>query len=315
VTFTHPFWLLLLALVPVLAVVYALAQRRKPRFTIRFTALDMVDRVIGEAPRWRRHVPPVLALAGLSSLAIAAAGPATETLVDRPGGTVVLAVDVSPSMMAEDVRPSRMDAARAAVRRFADVAPDDLRVGLVSFAGSAQLEVPPSRDRQHLLDVVDDLDFRSETSLADALRQSAAATALPSGTIGSTGARSVILLSDGGSTVRASEEPVAAAELTADGVTVDTVAFGTQDGKVTLGGETLQVPVDPEPLRTVAEVTGGRFAAAETATELLETYAGFGDALVTEVALEDVGRFFLLGGVVLLVAAAVVSQRWFGRIL
>jgi Ca-activated chloride channel family protein len=314
VTFAHPAWLLLLPAVASLGVAYLLAQRRRPRFTVRFTSLDLLERVATEQPRWRRHLPPGLALLGLAALATAAAGPAVETTTERSGDTVILALDVSPSMMARDVAPSRFAAAQAAVERFVEVVPPRVDVGLVSFAGSARLDVPPTSDRGFLVDAVERLEFRSETSLAEALRQSAAAARLGSAGEGESAQGALILLSDGGSTVGPPEAPVVD-ELRASGLAVSTVAFGTDAGTVTLGGETVPVPADPDPLRRIAEATGGQFIEATTGQELLAAYTTLGSSTVTVPTTADVSRFLLLAAALLLAGAGVLAQRWFGRVV
>ena len=307
-TFAAPGRLGLLAVVVVMTAAYLLAQRRRPRYAVRFTNLDLLDVVAPDRPGLRRHLPAVALLASACALVLALAEPARSVVVSRPAGAVVVAVDVSPSMMATDVRPNRLAAAREAVARFADMLPARIRLGLVSFAGTAVVVVPPTSDHDLVRRALDRLQYRSNTAIAEAIHAALDALA----TDPAPGASGVVVLSDGASTTG---RPVATAEqrARAAGVPVSTIAFGTTGGTVALGGETLSVPPDGATLRAVAGATGGRFFEAASAAELSDVYRTIGRSVSTTTELKDVTAWFTGAALFALLLASALALAWFAR--
>lgn len=309
VTFLHPSRLALLAVVAALAGSYVLAQRRRPRYAVRFTNLDLLDVVAPSRPGIRRHVPAVVVLAAAAAMVLGLARPARTVHVARRSGTLVVAVDVSPSMMATDVSPDRLAAARTAVGRFSDLLPPRIRLGLVTFAGTAHVLVPPTSDRQLVRQALTQLRFRSETSLGEAIHASLDAL----GATGVPDAAGIVILSDGASTTGRPDEQ-AAERAQAAGVPVSTIAFGTGSGSVVLGGETVSVPPERRVLRQIAALTGGRFFEAASAAELNGVYETVGESVATAEERRDVSGWFVGTAFALVILASALSLAWFARL-
>lgn len=307
-TFTEPSRLGLLAVAVALAVTYGVAQRRRLRYALRFTNLELLDVVAPSGPGIRRHIPACLVLAAVTAMVLGLARPARTAPVARRSGTVVLAIDVSPSMMATDVSPSRLAAARTAVGRFSDLVPDRIRLGLVTFAGSAQVLVPPTSDHDLVRRALMQLPFRSETSLGEAIHASLDALAAT----GVTEAAGIVVLSDGASTA-GRPETEAAERARAAGVPVSTIAFGTRSGTVVLGGETVSVPPDPITLQRISSATGGRFYSAASGDELTAVYRSIGSSVTTSEERRDLTTWFVGAAFALVIAASALSLVWFSR--
>jgi Ca-activated chloride channel family protein len=308
-TFAAPARLGLLALVAGLALAYVLAQRRRPRYAVRFTNLDLLDVVAPDRPGLRRHLPPIVLLASAAAMVVALAEPARPVLVTRATGAVMVAVDVSPSMMATDVPPSRLAAAQEAVARFAELLPEQIELGLVAFAGTAVVAVPPSADHELVRRALDHLQFRSQTAVGEAIHASLDAL----GTDRGAGESGVVVLSDGATTTGRPDDAAAQRARTA-GVPVSTIAFGTPGGTVVLGGETLSVPPDGPALRAIADATGGRFFVAASSAELAEVYRTIGRSVTTTGELEDLTAWFVSAALVALLLASALALAWFARL-
>ncbi len=261
-SFASPEWLWLLLVPAVLVGGYVLAQRRRARYALTLTTVDLLRSVMPRRPQWRRHLPPALLLLGLVALALGLANPVHQV----PGPSiVVLAVDVSPSMRATDVTPTRFEAMKRVGGTFLDQLPGGVPVGLVSFAGTARIEAVPTVDHQQVAGRLAQLTLRSNTSLADAVRASldAVRTAnrpgLPAG---------VVLISDGGS----GAEPLLGQALDTaveNNVSVSTIALGTPAGRITLASGPMAVPVEATDLHTIAQTTHGlSFDAASTSRRI-----------------------------------------------
>ena len=315
-------WLLL---VPVaLAVVYVAAQLRRPRYAVRFTNLDLLDVVAPRRPNWRRHVSAAFLILGLAAMAVALARPARAEEVPVQRATVVLAIDVSLSMMATDVPPSRLDAARAAAADFVAQAPEEVRIGLVAFNAAASVRVAPTTDRVALGRAIDTLELGEGTAIGEAIFTSLDVLEADRATLGvdetadEAGADTppperIVVMSDGETTQgRPNSEGVAAAQEAR--VPVSTVAFGTESGVIEIDGTISYVPVAPGPLREIAEATGGQFY--ETATEqgLTEVFTEIGSQTGSETKNVEIGRYFVWVGGGLTLAAAIASLLWFSRL-
>jgi Ca-activated chloride channel family protein len=276
-------WLLAVA---ALAVAYVAVQQWRRRTTLRFTAIDLLDRVAPHRPGWRRHVVAGLQLLGLAAGVVAIARPIErETVRTESEGRILVLFDVSLSMMATDVDPSRLEAAKQAARDFVDQVDPNVEVGLISFSGVVTNEVQPTLDREALDRGIGNLELAESTAIGDAL---VAGTRLLTNLADSSGNSTnedvapgaIVLLSDGETTVG---RPTAeGAQAAADaGVPVFTIAFGTPDGTITdpVSGETVPVPVQPGPLQDVADQTGGASYEAATGSELADAYSKIQDSL------------------------------------
>lgn len=313
--FLSPAWLLLLFGVLALAGVYLWAQARKKQYAVRFTNLPLLESVAPSRPGWRKHV--VAGVFGLSAilLVLALARPARTVDVPREEATIVLAIDTSLSMEATDVAPTRIEAAQQAATTFVENLPDDLLLGVVSFSGTTALEVPPSTDRQAAVNAIAGLDLDQGTAIGEGIFSSLDAIAdVPADPDGQAPPAVIVLLSDGETTVgRDDEDAVAAA--TEAGVPVSTIAFGTQEGIVEIEGEVVSVAVDEPALQAIADGTGGQSFSALSEDELQSVYASIGSQVGYEQEERDISRWFLAGGLVVLMVCGGLSLAWSSRIL
>ncbi|GID30784.1 VWA domain-containing protein [Paractinoplanes brasiliensis] len=314
-TWLSPERLWLLLGVAALAVAYVVAQRRRSKYAVRFTNLKLLDRVAPKRPGWRRHLPASLFLAMLGLLVVGFAQPQAEVRVPRERATVLVAVDVSRSMLAADVAPNRLDAAKAAARGFVEDLPEQFNVGLVGFAGQASVFVPPGTDRTQLGAGIDRLADGSAgqagtaigDAIASALEQIRSVDAAADEDVPP--AR-VIVLSDGANT--SGQDPAEAARMATElGVPVDTISFGTAAGTI---GDGQQVPVDGETLRSVADATGGRYFEATSTEELRDAYGDIGSSVGYQTEVRDVSARFIGIGLGLALIAALASMFWFARL-
>ncbi len=315
-SFEAPSLLLGLLLVPVAALGYWLVQRRPSPYAVRYPNLAVLASVAASRPTWRRHLPAALLLAAIAVLLVAFARPTITMSTASERATVVLVVDVSGSMRARDVRPSRLSAAKAAMKGFLDQVPDQLRIGLVSFSDDPQVIVAPTVNREQLQQGIDYLDPGFGTAIGDAIARSVelAQTATAEGGEGSVArdgngqaVASVLLLSDGAQT-RGVLSPVQGAEKARDaGIPIYTVALGTDGGTIVVGppGQKQVVPVPPdrETLAAVAEATGGETFDAESADVLRAVYEGLGSRVGREDRPREVTYAFLAAGALLLTGA------------
>ncbi len=311
-TFLAPARLWLLAVPALLAAAYVAFQFRRPKYAVRFTNVELLDKVAPDRPGWRRHVPALVLLAALGALVLSIARPARAVEVPREEATVILALDVSLSMGADDVEPSRIEAAQAAARDFVAMVPDELRLGLVAFSGNAASLVAPTTERAPLLAAVDNLQLGEGTAIGEAIFTALDALVLDRPDVEELGA-AIVLLSDGETTVGRPDAAAAEAAV-ARGVPVSTVAFGTDAGFVVVQGETIPVPINEEALADVAEATGGQAFAADTAGELTSILEGVGAAVGFETEQREIGDWFAGLGLLLAAAAAAGSLVWFSRL-
>lgn len=309
-------WLWLLVPVAALAATYGFLQARRSSYVVRFTNVDLLATVAPRTPGWRRHVAAILFLGALASLVVALARPAREELVGIERATVVVAIDTSLSMQATDVAPSRFDAARAAARSFVDIVPEEVNIGLVSFAGTATIRVAPTTDRRAVERAIEDLALSESTAIGDAILASLAAVeTVPASEDGEPVPAQVVLLSDGETTAGTPNE-IAVAEAQDAGIPVSTIAFGTDEGEIELPEEPLPipVPVSEGALEEIAETTGGSFYRALTGEELNDVYRDIGRSVGHEVQLREIGSAFIALALVLLGAAGASSLVWFSRL-
>jgi Ca-activated chloride channel homolog len=323
-SFAWPIALTGLALVALALIAYLVAQRRRRRYAVRFTNLDLLENVVVDSPRWRRHIPAVLTLLALSALVVGMARPQVAVAVPREEATVILAMDSSGSMTATDVQPDRMTAAREAASSFVDGLPNGFRVGVVSFSNEADVVVPPTADHEEALRGLSALRADNGTALGDAIARSVdlGVTSLDEELAAAKDSETpvvVLLLSDGANTT-GDYEPLEAAQKAKDaGVPVYTVALGTDEGTVQgpdgYGGmRTIRVPPDPATLSQVAELTGGKFFEAADQNALESVYDEIGSQVGVEHEQRELTVFFTAAGAALLLLGGALSTLWFGRI-
>jgi Ca-activated chloride channel family protein len=311
VSFASPLVLLSIAALPLLGAGYAWLRRRPGRYSARFPGVPVLAGAVAATPLWRRHLPAAVAALALVALAVALARPHATVAVPVERASVVLVTDASRSMLATDVEPSRMDAARGAAEAFLDGVPEELRVGAVAFSTTPRSAVAPSHDRErvraHLASLNADGGTATGDGLAEALRllESDDKRRPPA---------AVVLLSDGETTT--GRDPVAVArQARAADVPIYTVALGTADGTITdSNGGTLPVPPDPETMVEIADASGGESFDVEDADQLDAVYERLGSQLATRPERREITAGFAAGGMALLLAAAGLSLRAGGRL-
>jgi Ca-activated chloride channel homolog len=319
VTFDWPLALLALLLIPLLVVLYVLRERRRTDFASGFASPALLPNVIDRAPGWRRHLPLILGLLGLTAIVLGVARPHATVNVKREEATIVLAIDVSRSMKADDVEPTRLNAARNAAKAFLGEVPEKYRVGVVSFATRAVVGVVPTEDRSLVEASLDTLSPGEGTAIGDAValstrvgqpRQQADQENAPP--------RSILLISDGARDGGAVDPQVAARRAKQLKMPVYTVLVGTEDGVIeeTLTGgfrQIIRVPPSPDTLRAIAQLSGGEFFTATDAEGLERVYEELGSRLGTRKESREIGDYFAGGAAAFLLAGGALSALWFRR--
>jgi len=339
----------LLAAVPVLAGGYVLLLRRRKKFAVRYSDLAMVREALGPGQRLRRHLPPLLFLMAIAIAIFGIARPTAVVTLPSEQRQIILAIDVSLSMRASDVQPSRLAAAQAAAKAFVQEQPADVRIGIVSFAGTAALVQPPTRDRDDLIAAIDRFELQRHTAIGSGIIV-ALATLFPDEQIevessgfggfssergrsksldqpskepknpvkvvppGSFPNGAIILLTDGRRTM--GPDPIKAARMAADhGVRIYTVGFGTAGGAhADVDGMSIFMRFDEETLKAIAEVTQGQYFHAGSADDLRKVYEMLNARFVLEKKETEITALTTALASLLLIAAATLSLLWTSRI-
>jgi len=348
-TFLWPQMLWLLAAVPVLAGGYVLLLRRRKKFAVRYSDLAIVREALGPGQRLRRHLPPLLFLMAIALAIFGIARPTAVVTLPSEQRQIILAIDVSLSMRASDVQPSRIAAAQAAAKAFVQEQPADVRIGIVSFAGTAALVQPPTRDRDDLIAAIDRFELQRHTAIGSGIIV-ALATLFPDEQIevesagfnsfssdrgrsksldqpskepkkqaklvppGSYPNGAIILLTDGRRTM--GPDPIKAARLAADhGVRIYTVGFGTAAGAhADVDGMSIFMRFDEEALKAIADVTQGQYFHAGSADDLRKVYETLNARFVLEKKETEVTALATAVASLLLIAAATLSLLWISRL-
>ena len=322
-SFASPLFLLLLLAVPAVAVGWVWLDRRRERAAGAWASPALLPNSVAPVPRVRRYAPLVLFLLALTFLLVGFARPQAVIKSKREGATVVLVMDVSASMQATDVKPSRLRAARSAAISFVDGLPDKYRVGVVTFADHVSVPVPPTYDRDRVKSVLSFSPAGEGTALTRAVVRAVGVARRAVGTVAADKTRppvAVLVISDGAQTQGRSTPRQAAAYARKRGVPVSTVAIGTQQGVVERklpGGytERIQVPADETALRALAGGSGGTFFRAAGATQLQAVYKQLGSRLALEKKRREVTPAAAGAALVFLLAGAAVSGTWFRRVV
>ena len=346
-TFLWPEFLWLLLALPLLVVLYVWLLRRKKKMALRYASLSIVKEALGPGQAIRRHIPPALFLLAVAAMLIAAARPQALVMLPSNQQTIILAMDVSGSMRATDVKPSRLEAAQMAAKTFLAEVPRHVKVGIVAFAGSAQVAQMPTTNREDLTVAIDRLQLQRATATGDAIVISLA-TLFPDAGIdldslnvargrsrgfaidaerkpkkeftpvapGSYTSAAIIMLTDGQRTT--GSDPLDAAKLAADrGVRIYTVGIGTTEGE-TIGfeGWSMRVRLDEETLKQIANKTSAEyFYAGTSAADLNKVYQSLSNRLTVEKKETEISALFALLAAGLALASAGLSLLWFNRIL
>jgi Ca-activated chloride channel homolog len=322
VTFLSSWRLLLLAGPAALLVAYLVAQRARRRAVVRFTTVDMLASVAPRRPGWQRHLPAAALLSALVLLVIGFAQPARAIRTPRQRATVVLTLDISGSMVSNDVVPSRLAAARQAAKNFANALPPGVKLGLVTFSTSASVLVSPTSDRSTVIAAIDNLQAAGGTATGDAILLALSAiAALPPGADGKAAPAAIVLMSDGAPTIGRGDQSPAEAVTSATaaakqaGVHINTIAFGTADGVVTIRGETVPVPWDPASMAQIASGSGGKTFTAQTAGQLKSVYSQIGRVVGYDVHRREITAWFTGIALALAMMAAIAALIWNQRLV
>jgi Ca-activated chloride channel family protein len=334
-TFLWPELLWLLLLLPLLVGAYVWVLRRKKKFALRYASLDIVKEAMGAGAGVRRHVPPALFLLALAVMILAIARPAATVTLPSQHETVILAMDVSGSMRAADVEPNRLVASQNAAKAFVAEQPENVRIGVVAFAGTATLAQAPTRNREEVVAAIDRFQLQRATAIGSAILVSLAtifpnsgidvatfnyeaskkAATSPPARPGSYNSAVIILLTDGQRTT--GPDSIQAARLAADrGVRIYTVGVGTTAGE-TIGfdGWSMHVRLDEETLKTIADLTRGEYFYAGNAFDLKKVYQTLNAKLVMESKKTEITALFAAAAAFVVVLSALLSLLWFNRIL
>jgi len=351
-SFEWPMALWLLLAVPGLVAAYLWLQRKRKKVALRYASLAVVREALGRSPGWRRYVPPVMLLVAITALILAAARPGARITLPSDHRTIVLAIDVSLSMRANDIEPTRIGAAQAAAKQFVQAQPSDVRLALVSFAGSAAVVQPPTRNRDDLVAAIDRLELQRHTAIGSGILTSLQtifpeqaeellAANVPSGyarsfdqsqgrsldekpaqakkafqpvPAGSHKSAAIILLTDGRRTT--GPDPIDVARMAAErGVRVYTVGFGTAEGApVSFDGWSIYMRFDEETLKGIADVTKAGYYHAKSANDLVKIYEALNAEYVFERTHTEIAALFVAAAAVLTVVAGSLSVLWFQRL-
>ena len=346
-TFLWPDLLWLLLLVPALVALYLFLLRRKKKAALRYASLSLVKEAMGAGQRFRRHVPPLIFLLALTTMIVGMARPAAIVRLPIQQQTIILAMDVSGSMRAKDVEPTRLVAAQEAARAFVADLPSGVRVGVVSFAATAAVVQAPTHSHEDIIAAIDRFQLQRGTAVGSGIIVSLA-TIFPDAGIdvsdaiygrfgrsspsldaerkepkkeflpvppGSYASAAIVLLTDG--QTNTGPTPLEAAKMAADrGVRVFTVGVGTPNGAVIgFEGWSFHARLDEEALKAIADRTRGEYFYAGTAPDLKMVYRGLQTRLVFEKQNSEITALFSAAAAVLASLSALLSLLWFNRML
>ncbi len=338
-SFLWPFMLVLLALIPLLIAAYVLLQRRRQKYALRYASLSLVKEALGRGPGWRRHIPAAIFLLALTAMIFALARPQAETLVPSAEGVIILAIDVSGSMIATDLNPNRLEAAKTAARAFVEKQPDTVQVAIVSFSDNAFVVQPPTDDKNALIAAINRLNWQRGTAIGRGMVASLEAIAEKTGKGGEINLQDlqnggsssgepqptpmpqgqyqnaiVVLLTDGENNQW--PEPLDIAQIARDrGIRIYTVGIGSAEGAVVrIQGRSIRTRLDKQTLRTIADMTDGEYYNAQTEGDLVKIYENLSTNLVLKTEKTEITAYFTGVAVLLSLLAGFLSLLWFNRL-
>ena len=341
-SFIWPNLLWLLLLLPLLVALYFWILRRRRKSPVRLASIAVAKLAVGKGPGWRRHVPPLLLLLAFAALLVAVARPTAIVTLPLAERTIILAMDVSGSMRAEDVKPNRLVASQEAAKSFVNNLPREVRVGVVSFAGTAAVVQAPTTSRDDIIAAIDRFQLQRGTATGSGIVLSLATlfpddgieiahitgqrnmprmlgdkepkkfTPVPAGSYSSA---AVIMLTDGQRTT--GPDPLDAAKMAAErGIRVYTVGIGTTQGEIIgFEGWSMRVKLDEETLKNISVLTQGEYFYAGTAEDLKKVYESLSSRMVVERKETEISALFAGLGALLALMAAGLSLWWFGRVV
>lgn len=327
--------LFLLLLVPVLIVAYILMQRRRRRYAVRYASLSLVKEALGKGPGIRRHIPPALFLLSLTILIVAFARPQSVVTLPQNEGTVILTIDTSGSMAADDVKPNRMEAAKAAARAFVERQPPSVQIGVVSFSDNAFMVQAPTTNQDAVIAAINRLEpqrgtaigrgiITSLTSIVDqggsegpSLNGSQLPAATPTPTPLPAGVYApaiIILLSDGEN--NSWPDPLDVVQTAVQrGIRIYTVGLGSAEGSVLhISGRSIRTRLDESTLRQIAQVTNANYYSASNENDLKAVYENLDTRLVLKTEKTEVTAIFTGLGILFSIFAGTLSLIWFNRL-
>jgi Ca-activated chloride channel family protein len=321
-SFGSPWLLLCLLAVPLAIVVYVLLDRRRSSSAAAWSRPALLPNMVGAGPGFRRYVPFGLFLLGLALLLVGFARPQAKVSQVKEGATVILALDISGSMAASDVHPTRLAAADASIGQLIQKLPDRYRASLVTFSDHVAVRVPPSYDRAALIRALPAKAQEEGTAIGDAVAVAVKVAQKAIGPIKAGSRRppaAILLLSDGAQNTGRIDPKAAAALARKAAIPISTVSLGTPDGvvvnKIQGGTEQIRVPVDPSTLQGLARATGGRFYTAASATELTGVYKDLGSRLVKGKANREITSIAVGAALAAIVLGALLSGFWFRKLV
>jgi len=317
-TFEWPLALLALLALPAVLALYVVRERRRRSYAARFSNPALLPNLVARSPGWRRHLPIAVLAAALAAMIVGVARPHATVTVRREQATVILALDVSRSMAARDVRPTRLQAARAAAAAFIARIPKKYRVAVISFSSRAVVALPPTPDRLLAREALASLKPGEGTAIGDAVTLAARLASRQRTSDGVVPPAALLLISDGKQDGGRATPGAAAARARALKMPVYTVLVGTDSGVVEAplpGGlhEVVRVPPDPETLQQLAQATGGAFFTATNDARLQQIYRRLGSRLGNKRTPRELTDLFAGGSAMLLLAGAGLSTFWFRR--
>ncbi len=334
--FLWPEFLWGLAALPLLVLLYVLILRKKQRTALRYASLSLLKDSLGSGVKIRRYLPPILFLLALAGMIVAAARPTAVVTLPSTHETVILAMDVSGSMRATDVQPNRLAASQAAAKQFVSEQPEDVRIGVVAFAGTATLAQAPTRNREEVIAAIERFQLQRATAIGSAIIVSLA-TLFPDHGLevasfvyglrseeknknfkpvppGSYNSAVIVLLTDGQRTT--GPDSLVAARLAAErGVRIYTVGFGTTSGEIIgFEGWSMRVRLDEETLKAIADLTRGEYFFAGSALDLKKVYDTLRSRIAFETRRTEVTALVSVAAAAMALLSAILSMLWFHRI-
>jgi Ca-activated chloride channel family protein len=314
--FAHPWFFLFLLFVAGLVALYVITQRARQKRILRFANMELLESVAPQRPNRWRHLSALLLIGSMVLLTIAMAGPQNDVRIPRNRAVVMLAIDVSQSMRATDIEPSRLAAAQVAAKQFADQLTPGINLGLIAYAGTATVLVSPTTNREATKIAIDKLQLADRTATGEAIFTALQAIATVGAVIGG-GADGppparIVLMSDGKETVPSNPDNpkgafTAARTAKDQGVPISTVTFGTPYGYVEINDQRQPVPVDDETLEKIAELSDGNAYSASTLEQLKEVFTSLQDQIGYETIKGDASVGWLRLGALLLALSALAA--------